>query len=74
MELYEFVDPNSGNKITLNVNVIAAVQLPDKGRVVNVIFSESGKITLSCGTEERAAEEYMKIRAALADAGAKPNP
>ncbi len=68
MEYYEFVDPTSGNKTTLNVSVIAAVQLPDKGRVVNVIFSDSGKILLSCATEERAAEEYAKIRAALADA------
>ncbi len=70
MEYYEFVDPNSGNKTTLNVKVIAAVQLPDKGRVVNVIFSESGKIILSCGTEEKAVEEYLKIRTALADAQA----
>ena len=65
MQAYEFIDPNSRLKTILNVNVIAAVQLPDKGKVVNIIFSDSGKIVLSCGSEERAVEEYVKIHAAL---------
>jgi hypothetical protein len=68
MEVYEFLDPRSGTKTVLNVSRIAAVQLPDKGRVVDVFFSDTEKLSLSCGSVERAIEEFVKIRAALAHA------